>query len=277
MVLVDSHCHLDSLDLTDYGNSLSLALKAAEQVDVKHFLCVGLDLESFPSMYALVKDRDNVSVSVGVHPLHVDKKEHEDEAAQSEVLQGNTLDVDLLSSFARRSKVVAVGETGLDYFYSPDNKVLQQAMLSQHVQVAREVSKPIIVHSRGAKQDTLAILNAEHAREVGGVLHCFTEDLDMAKQAIELGFYISFSGIVTFKNATSLKDVVRQLPLENMLIETDSPYLAPVPHRGQPNQPKHVVHVAECIAEIKQVALEEVVEATTRNFEDLFSVTVARD
>jgi len=279
MVLVDSHCHLDSLDLTDYDNSLSAALQAAERVNVKYFLCVGLDLDSFPSMYQMMEHRANVSMSVGVHPLHVDKKDGEDKVLESnelknQKLQATEFDIELLKTYAQRPKVVAVGETGLDYFYSPENQSIQQQMLRQHVQVAREVGKPIIVHSRGAKQDTLEILKAEQARDVGGVLHCFTEDLDMAKQAIDLGFYISFSGIITFKKAESLREVVRQLPLERMLIETDSPYLAPVPHRGKPNEPKHVVHVAECIASIKNITVDEAVGTTTRNFENLFSVLV---
>lgn len=279
MVLVDSHCHLDSLDLTAYDNNLSAALQAAEQLNVKHFLCVGLDLDSFPSMYQMMEHRTNVSMSVGVHPLHVDKKDRESKALESDelkspTLQASELDIDLLKVYAQRPKVVAVGETGLDYFYSPENQSLQQQMLRQHVLVAREVRKPIIVHSRGAKRDTLEILKVEQARDVGGVLHCFTEDLEMAKQAIDMGFYISFSGIITFKNAESLREVVRQLPLERMLIETDSPYLAPVPHRGKPNEPKHVVHVAECIADIKSTTVDEVVETTTRNFENLFSVPV---
>ncbi len=168
-----------------------------------------------------------------------------------------------------------MGETGLDYFYSPDNKLTQQQAFISHIAVARELNKPLIVHTRDARQDTLALLKAEQANDCGGVLHCFTEDWDTAKAALDLGFYISFSGIMTFRNADVLRDVVKQVPLDRLLIETDSPYLAPVPHRGKTNQPAYVSAVAAAVASLKQVSVEELAHQTTANFFRLFPKALA--
>ncbi|WP_406667733.1 TatD family hydrolase [Gallaecimonas sp. GXIMD1310] len=248
-MLVDSHCHLDRLKLND-GDNLSDALQRAGQRGVDGFLCVSVTLETFPQMLAQIADQPRVVASCGVHPLN----------------QEQTQQLQALASLSTHPKVVAIGETGLDYFYAPETKALQQASFRHHIQVARERQLPLIIHTRDAKDDTLGILREEQGQEAGGVLHCFTEDLDMARQAIDLGFYISISGIVTFRNAEALREVVRALPLERLLVETDSPYLAPVPHRGKSNEPQYVREVAEFIASLKGVSLETLAAATTANF-----------
>lgn len=254
MFLVDSHCHLDSLD---YNNqSVDDVLSAAERQDVKHCLSVATTLSGYQAMFAwLTPYLDRVSLSCGVHPLNLADEE---------------FDPDLLKSLASNPHVVALGETGLDYYYQQDNAQTQQQVFAHHVQVGRELRKPVIVHTRQAKQDTLAIIKSEQA--YSGVLHCFTEDIDTARQLLDLGFYISLSGIVTFKNAEPLREVARYVPIERLLIETDSPYLAPVPYRGKENQPAYVRQVAEYLAVLKQLPLEELAAQTTQNFSDLFGI-----
>ncbi len=253
-MFVDSHCHLDRLEWDKLQLDLPQVLAAAAQSQVSHLLCVSVSLAEFPAMADLVRPYPQVSVSCGEHPLHA----------------GDWLDQQLLLRLASQPEVVAVGETGLDYFYSPDNKLTQQQAFISHIAVARELNKPLIVHTRDARQDTLALLKAEQANDCGGVLHCFTEDWDTAKAALDLGFYISFSGIMTFRNADALRDVVKQVPLDRLLIETDSPYLAPVPHRGKTNQPAYVSAVAGAVASLKQVSIEELAHQTTANFFRLF-------
>jgi TatD DNase family protein len=254
-MLVDSHCHLDRLDLSRYDGHLDAALAEAHQQGVGHMLCVSIDLDAYPAMLALVQGYEDVSVSVGVHPSHRPTPD---------------LTVEALLERAEHPKVVALGETGLDYHYNEGDLEWQRDQFRTHIRAARACRKPLIIHSRDAKQDTLAILREEQAAEAGGVMHCFTEDWAMAEQAMELNFYISFSGIVTFKNAEVLKDVARRVPLERMLIETDSPYLAPVPRRGKPNEPALVHYVAEYIAELRGTTVEAIAEATTANFFRLF-------
>ncbi|MED5525387.1 MAG: YchF/TatD family DNA exonuclease [Pseudomonadota bacterium] len=248
-MLVDSHCHLERLKLSE-DDTLAAALDRAKGRGVDSFLCVCVTLENFPDMMAAIDGFDNVVVSCGVHPL--DQKEAQDLAS--------------LHDLSTNPKVVAIGETGLDYFYAPETAEVQQSSFRHHIQVARQRQLPLIIHTRDAKEDTLGILREEKAAEVGGVLHCFTEDLDMAQQAIELGFFISISGIVTFRNAEALRETVKALPLERLLVETDSPYLAPVPHRGKSNEPQYVRDVAEFVAELKGVSLEELAQITTDNF-----------
>lgn len=254
-MFVDSHCHLDRLEWDKLQLDLPQVLAAAAQSQVSHMLCVSVSLAEFPAMANLVKPYPQVSVSCGEHPLHA----------------GEWLDQQLLLRLASEPDVVAVGETGLDYFYSPDNKVTQQQAFVSHIEVARELNKPLIVHTRDARADTLALLRSHHAMDCVGVLHCFTEDWDTAKAALDLGFYISFSGIMTFRNADSLRDVVKQVPLDRLLIETDSPYLAPVPYRGKTNQPAYVSAVAAAVADLKQLPIEQLALQTTENFFRLFS------
>ena len=253
-MFVDSHCHLDRLELEKLGMDLPAVLQAAKTQQVDHMLCVSVSLAEFPAMAALVQPYPQVSVSCGEHPLH----------------QTDVLDVALLQQLAADPQVVAVGETGLDYFYSPQTKQLQQEAFISHIEVANQLNKPLIVHTRDAKADTLAILKQYQAERCGGVLHCFTEDWETAKAALDLGFYISFSGIMTFKNADPLREVVKQVPLDRLLIETDSPYLAPVPYRGKTNQPAYVSAVAAAVADIKGVSIEALAKLTSDNFYRLF-------
>ncbi len=254
-MLVDSHCHLDRLDLARHHGDLGQALQYAQAEGVEHMLCVAIDMESYPAMLALARNYPQVSASVGVHPNE---------------RGGQVPDAGGLVALATDPKVVAIGETGLDYYRSEGDVGWQRERFRSHIQAAREAKLPLIVHSRAARDDTVQILREEQACEVGGVMHCFTEDWDMARAALDLGFYISFSGIVTFKNARELQDVAQRVPLDRMLVETDSPYLAPIPHRGKPNEPAYVRHVAELIAQLRGISYEAFASATTENFYQLF-------
>lgn len=250
---VDSHCHLDKLGQTKA--QLSETLKFAKARGVEHFLCVAVSVKEFDAMQSAIAGFDNISISCGVHPLY----------------QKDCCSYEDLLSVCRLPNVVAVGETGLDYFYSEETRDTQMMSFIEHIKVANEVNKPLIIHTRDARQDTLDTLVKYKDPNTRGVLHCFTETLDMALKAIELGFYISFSGIVTFNSAKALREVARVIPLEKMLIETDSPWLAPVPHRGEKNQPGYVVEVAEFIAKLRGVSVQEIANATTQNFYHLFN------
>ncbi len=252
---VDSHCHLDRLKSSD--SNLAETLEFARKRGVQHFLCVCVSVREFDAMLAKVESFDDVSVSCGVHPLH------QEDASSYEALLEKACD----------PRVVAIGETGLDYFYSADTQVVQRQSFVDHIKVANKLNKPLIIHTRDAREDTIQLLKEHKDSHVKGVLHCFTESLEMAQEAIKLGFYISISGIVTFNSADELRQVVRELPLDRLLIETDSPWLAPVPHRGKENQPGFVVEVAEFIAQLKGVSVQEVANVTTENFYDLFSLT----
>lgn len=256
MFLIDSHCHLDQLDLTPHDGDLSKALLFAEEQGVKHFLCVCITLKKFPAMLELVKKFSNVTVSVGLHP---DERDIDREPMADDLIL-----------LAQNEKIVAIGETGLDYYRSTGDLDWQRERFRQHIRAAIKLKKPLIVHSRQARVDTIRILREENAASIGGVMHCFTEDWTMAKEAMELNFYISFSGIVTFKNAKEVQDVALQMPADRILIETDSPYLAPSPHRGKSNEPAYVRYVAEYLAELRGVTLDEIAEQTTQNFFTLF-------
>lgn len=258
-MLVDSHCHLDMLDLASFDDGLDGVIAAARDADVQHMLCVSVNLEDYPAMLSLVEDCDEVSVSVGVHP---NTREGRDPTPAE------------LVELAANPKVVAIGETGLDYFRSEGELDWQRQRFRNHITAAKQCGKPIIVHSRDARADTLQIMREENAGEAGGVMHCFAEDWDMARCALELGFYISFSGIVTFKSARELQEVAVKVPLDRMLVETDCPYLAPVPHRGKPNQPAWTRHTAEFIAELRGESYEAIAGATTDNFNRLFRPTI---
>ncbi len=253
-MFVDSHCHLDRLEQSP--EELSNTLAFARQRGVQHFLCVAVSVADYDAMAEAVADFDDVSVSCGVHPLH----------------QEDACDYETLLRKASRPEVVAVGETGLDYFYSADTQQVQRQSFVDHIRVANELAKPLIIHTRDARDDTLNLLREHKAEHTAGVLHCFTESLEMAEAAMEMGFYISISGIVTFRSAEELREVVKAVPLERLLIETDSPWLAPVPHRGKQNQPGYVVEVAEFIAQLKGITVEELAAATTENFYRLFSL-----
>jgi TatD DNase family protein len=250
---IDSHCHINFPDLAGKLPEV-FDLMAANQVS--HALCISVELEKFPEIRALAEAHPNVYASVGVHPDHEDCTEPT---------------VEQLLALADHPKVVAIGETGLDYFRLSGDLEWQRERFRTHIRAARGCHKPLVIHTRSAADDTLRIMREENAGEAGGVMHCFTESLAVAEAAIELGFYISFSGIVTFKNAVALREVAAVIPLERMLIETDSPYLAPVPHRGQTNQPGYVKHVAEEIARVRGIPVETVGEATTENFFRLFA------
>ena len=254
-MLVDSHCHLDRVKLDAYSGKFADLLEATRDAGVEHMLCVSIGLDAYPRMLTLVEPYPEVSVSVGVHP-----SEH----------TGPEATVEQLVELARHPKNVAIGETGLDYHYNTGDLAWQRARFRVHISAAKACGKPLIIHTRDAREDTIRILREEDAGSVGGVMHCFTENWEMAEQALDLGFYISFSGIVTFRNAADLRAVAARVPVERMLIETDAPYLAPVPHRGKPNEPKYVRHVAECIAELRGIASERLAEITRENFYSLF-------
>jgi TatD DNase family protein len=251
-MLVDSHCHLNFPEIIANIQSVRLSMQEAQ---VTHALCVSVTLDKFPEVLSLAEQYENFYASVGVHPDYEDIEEPS---------------VDMLVQLANHPKIVSIGETGLDYFRLTGDLEWQRERFRTHIRAAVIANKPLIIHTRSAAQDTLRIMQEEGANRVGGVMHCFTESLEVAQAAIEMGFYISFSGIVTFKNATQLKDVAKAIPLDRMLVETDSPYLAPTPFRGKTNQPAYVRYVAQEIATLRGISLEEVMVATTYNFFNLF-------
>lgn len=252
--LVDSHCHLDFDPL---GSDVPAVLGRARDHGVVHLLCVSVSLQAFPRVRALAHEYGHIHASVGVHP-------NEQPAAEPEA--------DELVRLAADPRIVAIGETGLDYYRSERAADWQQERFRRHIRAARAAGKPLIIHTRAAAGDTLRIMREEGAREVGGVMHCFTESEDVARGALDMGFYISFAGIVTFRNAEPLREVARQVPAERLLIETDSPYLAPVPFRGKTNEPAYVRYVAECLAGLRGESLDALGERTTRNFFTLFRI-----
>ncbi len=254
-MLVDSHCHLDKLDLSPYEGDLNRALSVAMERGVKHVVCIGIDLENTARVVALAEQNSQVFATVGVHPLYRESREPTTEA---------------LLRWAQHPKVIAIGETGLDYFYGEGDLGWQRERFRIHIEAARECQLPLVIHTRGAKQDTLDYLKAFGGDRLQGVLHCFTEDLDMAKRAIDMGLFISISGIVTFGNASELRQVVKSLPLDRLLVETNAPWLAPMPFRGKKNEPQYVVEVAEKVAQLKGVEITEVAQKTSDNFFGLF-------
>ena len=253
-MLVDSHCHLDFPDLS---NRLPEILRNMQDNDVGIAVCIGVNLEDFPKVLALVEAHRQLYATVGVHPEYVDAEEP---------------GMEQLVKLADHPKVIAIGETGLDYYWQKDRPEWQRERFRTHIRAARQCGKPLVVHMRDAANDTLAILEEEGAGEVGGVMHCFTEDWQVAKAAIDLNFHISFSGIVTFKNALALKDVACKAPLDRILVETDSPYLAPVPYRGKTNEPAYVRYVAAEIARLRALSAQKVADASTKNFHRLFKI-----
>ncbi|MGR8998335.1 MAG: TatD family hydrolase [Gammaproteobacteria bacterium] len=256
-MLIDSHCHLDRIDLKPYQNDFACFMQEAESSQIEHLLCIAIDLESYPAMLALVAGFRQISVTVGVHPNVQDCMEP---------------GVDELITLGQADHVIGIGETGLDYFRSEGDLCWQHQRFRNHIQAAKTLKKPLIIHTRAAKQDTLRILEEEGASEIGGIIHCFTEDWEFAKKALDLNFYISFSGIVTFNSAVEIKDVAKKVPAGRFLIETDSPYLAPVPFRGRPNYPTYVRYVAEHLAELRGTTVNKIADLTTENFYTLFKL-----
>jgi TatD DNase family protein len=251
-MLVDSHCHLNFPEFTE---NMPAVLQAMQDNGVNHALCIGVTLEKFPQVLAIAEANEHIWATVGIHPDNEDVEE---------------ADVARLLALADHPKVIGIGETGLDYFRLTGDLEWQRERFRTHIRAAIACDKPLVIHTRNAAEDTLRIMREEGAERCGGVMHCFTESQEVADQAMELGFYISLSGIVTFKNAQALKEVAKNIPLDRMLVETDSPYLAPMPFRGKTNQPAYVKHVAEHIADLRGISLGEVAEATTRNFFRLF-------
>ena len=256
-MLVDSHCHLDHLDLTDREGGLSAVLADANARGITQFLSVAVDLKSSASLVDLTAQHSNIYSSVGVHPL-----QKVDQPVPT---------VEQLLSLAEAPNVVAIGETGLDNFYSADTHQWQRDSFINHLQASQQSDKPIIIHTRDAREETIDLLR-QYPLSAGGVMHCFTETWEMAEAAMELGFYISFSGIVTFNSAADLRDVVRRVPLDRLLVETDSPWLAPVPYRGRQNEPQYVLEVAKTVADLKGISIEQLAEITTQNFLRLFRI-----
>ena len=254
--LVDSHCHIPLIEMEGGADAV---IGAAQEAGVGHILCVSIDLVSYPEIKHLADSYACISASAGVHP----NSAREIELSEQDLL-----------GLADDEKVIAIGETGLDYYRSQGDLDWQRQRFRTHIRAARQIGKPLIIHSREARGDVIKILAEEGADAVGGVMHCFVDDLETAKQAMDLNFYISFSGIVTFRNAKDLQEVARQIPLDRLMVETDAPYLAPVPYRGKQNQPAYVRHVAEKIAELQEIDLQDVITATTRNFERLFRLQV---
>jgi TatD DNase family protein len=257
-MLVDSHCHLDRLDLSNREGGIDAVISDAKARGISHLLTVAVDLDSSKSLTEVTAKYDHIYSSVGVHPL------------QDEELPLPT--VEELVDLAKLPKVIAVGETGLDNFYSADSYDWQYESFIRHLLASKQAEKPVIVHTRDAREQTIDLLK-QHQSDSAGVLHCFTETWEMAKAAMEFGFYISFSGIVTFKNAGDLREVVKKIPLDRILVETDSPWLAPVPYRGKQNEPKNVYEVAQCVADIKGINIEQLAETTTQNFFRLFKLS----
>ncbi|MFM8332211.1 MAG: TatD family hydrolase [Candidatus Methylumidiphilus sp.] len=254
-MLIDSHCHLDRVDLKPYGGDFRRFVTETQAGGIDHMLCVSISMEKWPGMMSLVDEYPGISASVGVHPNEQDCHEPS---------------VEELVERAAHPKIVAIGETGLDYFRSEGDLTWQHERFRTHIRAAKATGKPLIIHTREAREDTLRILKEEGADAVGGVLHCFTEDWETARQALDLNFYISFSGIVTFRNAEQIQDAARKVPADRYLIETDSPYLAPIPHRGKPNYPHHVLHVAQFIGGLRGIPLETVAQQSSSNYRALF-------
>jgi TatD DNase family protein len=254
MKIIDSHCHIDRVDLDQFGGSMESMLAHAKDLSVEEFLCVCIDLEHFDDVFSLAKAHQQIYASVGVHPVEQ---------------EGKDPSVEELLALADHEKIIAIGETGLDYFHvKKDTADWQRERFRRHIAASNQSGKPMIIHTREAKADTIEIMQQEQAQ--AGVMHCFSEDWETAKAALDLGFYISFSGIITFKSAADLREVAKKVPADRLLVETDSPYLTPVPYRGRANSPAYTYYVAEKLAEIRGVSVDNIAQQTTQNFNDLF-------
>ena len=254
MKIIDSHCHIDRVDLDQFGGSMESMLAHAKDLSVEEFLCVCIDLEHFDDVFSLAKAHQQIYASVGVHPVEQ---------------EGKDPSVEELLVLADHEKIIAIGETGLDYFHvKKDTADWQRDRFRRHIAASNQSGKPMIIHTRDAKVDTIEIMQQEQAQ--AGVMHCFSEDWETAKAALDLGFYISFSGIITFKSAADLREVAKKVPADRLLVETDSPYLTPVPYRGRANSPAYTYYVAEKLAEIRGASVDNIAQQTTQNFNDLF-------
>lgn len=267
--MIDSHCHLDRLNLSAYNGSLNHALDAAREAGVKGFLCVGIGFDKAEQLLELEAQHPDVWLSMGIHPLDDSLANRASESKPESISES---DIEQLRHWCSHQQVIAVGETGLDYHYQPETREAQIESFEQHFQVASELDKPIIIHTRAAEEDTLSLMR-EFRGDVKGILHCFTESLDMAEKAIDMGYLISISGIASFKNAENVRHIAQKVPLEKLLIETDSPYLAPIPFRGKPNEPAYLPNVAKVVAQAKGIEIESLISATTENFHRLFPIT----
>ena len=254
MQIVDSHCHIDRVDLEAFGGSVESMLSHAKELSVNQFLCVCIDLEHFDQVHSLALQHSNIYASVGVHPTEITSKEPS---------------VEKLLELSSSERVIAIGETGLDYFrVKKDEADWQRDRFRRHIRASNKSEKPLIIHMRESKEDIIDILQKENAQS--GVMHCFAEDWETAKAALDLGFYISFSGILTFNNANDLREIAKKVPADRLLVETDSPYLTPAPYRGKPNSPAYTYYVAEKLAEVRNTSIDEIAEVTTTNFKNLF-------
>ena len=254
MQIVDSHCHIDRVDLEAFGGSVESMLSHAKELSVNQFLCVCIDLEHFDQVHNLALQHSNIYASVGVHPTEIISKEPS---------------VEKLLELSSSERVIAIGETGLDYFrVKKDEADWQRDRFRRHIRASNKSEKPLIIHMRESKEDIIDILQKENAQS--GVMHCFAEDWETAKAALDLGFYISFSGILTFNNANDLREIAKKVPADRLLVETDSPYLTPAPYRGKPNSPAYTYYVAEKLAEVRNTSIDEIAEVTTTNFKNLF-------
>ncbi len=253
MKIVDSHCHIN---FPDFENRIDELLDNARENDVHHMLCIATSWENAADVRQLSLDHSCISASFGIHPTTTD---------------GHEPSLDEIIEKVRDPQIIAVGETGLDYYWHKDKPTWQQERFERHIEAAKQTAKPLVIHTRDAAQDTLDKLENHNARDAGGVMHCFAEDWEIAKRALDIGFYISFSGIVTFKSATSIQEVARKAPADRILVETDAPFLAPVPKRGRQNQPAYVRYTAEFVAELRGTTLEDIAAVTTQNFYQLFA------
>jgi TatD DNase family protein len=255
-MLIDSHCHLNMLDLAPFDGSLKNVIDAAKKEGIEKILCIGTNQEDLPHVLNCANQFENVYATVGMHPCDSEK---------------NQLTTAEIIALASKPKVVGIGETGLDYHYDNSDRDIQKESFRKHIQAAIELNLPVVIHSRAAQEDTLKILKEEGIEKCGAVLHCFTESWDMAKEALDMGLYISISGIVTFKNAHQVKDVASRVPMDRLLVETDAPFLAPVPYRGKPNYPAYVRDVAVYVAAMRGIPFDEFAKQTTDNFYSLFN------
>lgn len=261
MFLVDSHCHLDSLDYENRFKDPAEVLARAHEAGVTHLLCPGVDLESFPRMYDMIKDLPHVWGAAAMHPENItpDNKDWQDET---------------LEEYLSRDKIAALGETGLDFVCTPETRSIQEESFARQVVIADKMKKPLIIHARGSAAVCLDIINAVNCRDVGGVMHCYCDTVDVARRSLDMGLFISISGIVTFNKGENVREVCRYVPLDRLLVETDSPYLAPVPKRGKPNEPAFVSYTAKAVAELKGVTYETLCNTVSQNFAECFRVTL---
>ena len=254
-MIIDSHCHLN---MKDFTADLTKVIGNAKKNNICGMLTISTTIDEFKNISNIAKNNENIWYSLGIHPHNVDENFNNVE--------------NIIGSYSHDKKFIGIGETGLDYFYENTNRDLQRQSFIKHIELSRETNLPIIVHTREADKDTIRILKNEYSKErFKGLIHCFTATQELANEVLELGFYISISGIITFRNAELLRKVVKSIPIERLLVETDAPYLSPVPLRGKRNEPANVLHTANYLANLLNMPQTELYEQTTRNFFNLFS------